>query len=271
MRGSVTLTETYAAALEQTGSRIFWAATALNNFISIGADTANAFAEAPAPVAPLYVRVDDPFREWYAHGFPQRPPIPRGHVMQVKKALQGPESARLWAILIDNVIRELDLKPCTHEPNLYFTSNYKGTGKCILFLRQVDDFAISCEDKSTAHDVISSINAKMTIDVKELGTIDRFNGVDITQTRNFIKLSNATYLKKILRHHLWMKDEFPLSKRPTPVRVAAADQRNLESSVPLTEHERETLETKLGFTYRQAIGELIYALVTCRPDISLSP
>ena len=35
----------------------------------------------------------------------------------------------------------------------------------------------------------------------------------------------------------------------------------------LTETQRETLEKKLGFTYRQAIGELIYALVTCRPDI----
>ena len=222
MREYVTLTETYAAALEQTGSRIFGAATALNNFISIGADAANAFAEAPAPVAPLYVCVDEPFREWYAHGFPQRPPIPRGHVMQVKKALQGhPESARLWAILIDNIIRELDLKPCAHEPNLYFTSNYKGTGKCILFLRQVDDFAISCEDKSTTHDVISSINAKMTIDVKELRTIDRFNSVDITQTHNFIKLSNAIYLKKILRHHLWMKNKFPLSKQPTPMKEAA--------------------------------------------------
>ena len=37
MRGSVTLAETYAAALEQTGSCIFWADTALNNFVSIGA------------------------------------------------------------------------------------------------------------------------------------------------------------------------------------------------------------------------------------------
>jgi deoxyuridine 5'-triphosphate nucleotidohydrolase len=271
MRGSVTLAETYAAALEQTGSRIFWAATALNNFVSIGADAANAFAEAPAPVAPLYVRVDEPFRQWYSNKFPHRPPIPRGHVMRVKKALQGhPESARLWAILIDNVIRDLNLQPCTHEPNLYFTTNYKDTGKRILFLRQVDDFAISCEDADLARDIISSINSKMTIDVKELGMIDRFNGVDITQTRNYIKLSNATYLKKIFRHHHWMLDEVPLSKRAVPMKDSTDYQRQLESSIPLTDQERDTLETKLGFTYRQAIGELIYALVTCRPDISFA-
>ena len=40
---------TYAASLDQTASRVFWAAVAINNFITIGADASNAFAEAPAP------------------------------------------------------------------------------------------------------------------------------------------------------------------------------------------------------------------------------
>ena len=31
MKGSVTLGETYAGSLDQTGARIFWAATAINN------------------------------------------------------------------------------------------------------------------------------------------------------------------------------------------------------------------------------------------------
>ena len=272
MRGSVTLAETYAAALEQTGSRIFWAATALNNFICIGADAANAFAEAPAPIAPLYVRVDDPFREWYHQKFPDRPKLEKYQVMKVLKALQGhPESARLWALLIDQIIRELNLKPCTHEPNLYYTTNYNGTGKTVLFLRQVDDFAISCQDKETATHVINNINSKMTIDVKELGMIDRFNGVDILQTRNFIKLSNATYFRKIFQHHHWMRDEYPLSKtKPVPMRDNPNFQRDLENAEPLTPEELAATEKKLGFTYRQAIGEMIYGLVTCRPDISFA-
>jgi deoxyuridine 5'-triphosphate nucleotidohydrolase len=272
MRGSVTLAETYAAALEQTGSRIFWAATAINNFICIGADAANAFAEAPAPVAPLYVRIDDQYREWYSKRYPDKPPIPKGHVMKVMGALQGhPESARLWAILIDKVIQQLNLKPCTHEPNLYYTTNYRDTGKTVLFLRQVDDFAISCEDKATARDVITSINDKMTIDVKELGMISRFNGVDVTQSRNFVRLSNATYLRKIFLHHTWLKDEHPLTKnRPIPMSDSASYQRKLEDAIPLTPEELDSVEKEMGFTYRQAIGELIYALVTCRPDISFA-
>ena len=47
-------------------------------------------------------------------------------------------------------------------------------------------------------------------------------------------------------------------------------QRSLEDATPLTTPELNAIEDRLGFSYRQAIGELIYALVTCRPDISFA-
>ena len=63
--------------------------------------------------------------------------------MRVKKALQGhPESTRLWTQLIDKIIQDLNLHPCKHEPNLYYSSDYMNTGKRVLFLPQVDDFAV---------------------------------------------------------------------------------------------------------------------------------
>ena len=89
MTGSVTLADTYANSLEQTGARIFWAATAAMNFTTIGADATNAFAEAPPPVAPLFVRIDQQYRDWYAHTFPHKPPIPPNYTLPVKGALQG--------------------------------------------------------------------------------------------------------------------------------------------------------------------------------------
>ena len=47
--------------------------------------------------------------------------------MQVKKALQGhPESPRLWATLIDGIIKKLGFRACQHEPFLYAHDNYKG-------------------------------------------------------------------------------------------------------------------------------------------------
>ena len=47
-------------------------------------------------------------------------------------------------------------------------------------------------------------------------------------------------------------------------------QRALEEATPLTIAELNAIEDRLGFSYRQALGELIFALVTCRPDISFA-
>jgi deoxyuridine 5'-triphosphate nucleotidohydrolase len=270
MKGTVTLGDTYASSLDQTGSRIFWAATAINNYITIGADASNAFAEAPAPKAPLYVTIDQPFRDWYKDKYPDKPDIPKDYVLPVHGALQGhPESARLWAKLIDKIIQELDLKPCTHEPCLYYTNNYNNKGQKILFLRQVDDFAVACESRTLASDIISKINDKMTIDVKELGLISRFNGVDVQQSRQYIKIYNKTYINKILVRHPWINnDEHFDPIFPLPMISDNHYLHKLEEQPVPTAQEIKQLESEFGFGYRQAIGELIYALVTCRPDIS---
>lgn len=268
-RGTVTLAETYASALEQNAARVFWAVTAMKNWTAIGADATNAFAEAGAPVAPLYVYCDDQFRNWYKKR--KNKELKKGMVMKVKKALQGhPESPRLWMELIDRIIRELGLQPCTHEPNLFYTSDYNNTGKSILFLKQVDDFAISCSDPALADSVIAAIDDKMSIKVKKLGLISRFNGVDIEQTRDYIKVYNKTYIEKFCLNHPWLSDTVPPARFATPMKSDNSYIRKLEESEPLSEKDRLKFEQQLGFSYRQAIGELIYALTTCRPDISFA-
>ena len=124
--------------------------------------------------------IDIQYREWYKSRNPDAPDIPDDAVLPVYGALQGhPEAARLWSKLIDGIIKNLGLTPTTHEPCLYSTSNYNNSGKKVLFLRQVDDFAVACEDKNTAIDIINTTNSKMTIDVKQLGQISQFNCVDI--------------------------------------------------------------------------------------------
>lgn len=271
MQGTVTLAETYASSLEQTQARIFWTAAAINNSIVIGSDASNAYAKAPPPIAPLYICIDNQYQEWYKTRYSNKPPIPKGAVMKVQCALQGhPESARLWSKLIDKIIKTLGLTPCTHESNLYYCSNYNKLNTSILLLRQVDDFAIACDNKEIAHQVTKQINSKLTCKIKELGITQQFNGVDITQTCNYIKLTAKTYISKIEKNHKWLSNFNNLSLPPTPMSDDPAYLQTLEQAKPLSPHQQQHLKNTLGFTYKQAIGELIYALVICRPDISFA-
>ena len=42
----------------------------------------------------------------------------------------------------------------------------------------------------------------------------------------------------------------------------------IEVAIPMDTKELHKVEKEYGFSYREGIGELIYAMVTCRPDIS---
>ena len=58
MKGTVTLGEIYAASLDQTCTKIFWALNAAKDNIVVGADASNAFVEAHVPCASLYIKLD---------------------------------------------------------------------------------------------------------------------------------------------------------------------------------------------------------------------
>ena len=257
---------TYAKALDQVGAKIFWASCALKNMIVRGADASNAFAEADSPKIPLFVRIDAPFRDWWKSK--GRGDIPLHYVLPVKRALQGhPEAPRAWATKIDSILqRKLGLKPTTHENCLYYGIH---KGKEILFLRQVDDFAVGCSDDSICKDIIRLIDNEMTIQIKDLGIVDRFNGLDIHQTDKFIKISNATYIKKIINEHPSMFEDFKPHTTPIPNMDDKTYVRMLENATPpSTPVDRSKLQLEMNFNYRQAVGELIFAMTTCRPDIS---
>ena len=61
-------------------------------------------------------------------------------------------------------------------------------------------------------DVIKAINAKLSIDIKVLGVINRFICVDIEQTQDFIKIQNRTYIEKILSVKGWVHADIPANK-----------------------------------------------------------
>jgi hypothetical protein len=266
-RELTTFGHTYANSLDAPSERLFWALlVAKLGLTAIGADVSNAFAEAPAPHAPVYMYIDETFRDWWEKHL-QRPPIPKEcSVVQVCKAIQGhPESPRLWEKHIDRILRDMNFIPTRHEPCLY-----RGNvdGNTVLFLRQVDDFSVAAKDKSICSRIISYINTKMSMDVKDLGVITRFNGMDIHQTRFYIKITCEKYIHKMLQSHNWLH-RGPLPNQPIPLPAEAEFVKTIEQAIPpATQMEQQNLQKEMGFSYRSVIGELIWPMVKCRPDFA---
>ena len=265
-RSATTLGHTYANSLDAPSERLFWALVAQRSLIAVGADVSNAFAEADGPEQSLYMYIDDAYRDWWTNHL-GRPSLPKEcNVVRVHKAIQGhPESPRLWERHIDRILRDMGFQPTRHEPCLY-----SGTvaGEIVLFLRQVDDFAVAAKSVDTCAQIIAHINSKMSMDVKNLGIIDRFNGVDIFQTKHYVKLTCERYIKKMLQHHGWLI-EGPLPINPIPLPAEGHFLKSLEDAIlPPTSTERDTLRDEMGFNYRQVVGEILWPCVKCRPDIS---
>jgi hypothetical protein len=262
---AVTIAETYAACVEQPAQRLYWALVAALNLTAIGCDVGNAFAEAPAPSQPFYMYIDDQFRDWWENCL-GRAPIPRGHVLKVNKALQGhPEAPRLWHKHIDKILtQQLGFTATTHETCLY---QKRIDGDLVILLRQVDDFSIASTNPTHCETVRKEIESRMQNPLNDLGTIKRFNGIDILQARDFVKISCETYVDKIVLHHGWQNEI--ASNQPIPMRADSESLRKLElSKGPDDPADAQALETEMGFSYRQAIGELIFAMTVGRIDIS---
>ena len=61
----------------------------------------------------------------------------------------------------------------------------------------MDDFLISSKDEQTAQAEFDLIQKDLKEPMKMFGIVTAFNGTDISQTRNFIKVSCRTYIGKL--------------------------------------------------------------------------
>ncbi len=109
---------TYAACLEQASDCIFWALCALKNKLVFGFGMSNAFAEAPAPKAPLYLKVDVAYKNWW---YKKTAYVLEGdYYVKVQHAIQGhPKSPRLWQLFVDNILITIGFQATRHEPCIY--------------------------------------------------------------------------------------------------------------------------------------------------------
>jgi hypothetical protein len=134
----VTIAETYAACVEQPIHRLAWAITAGINYIALGCNVSNAFAE---PSILFFMEVDAQFLDWWVNclGYD---PLPVRWVMLILCNLEGhPEAPQLWHkhiyfILVNN----LGSNHTTHKEPGPYLKHHPEHDLILFILQQVDDF-----------------------------------------------------------------------------------------------------------------------------------
>jgi Reverse transcriptase (RNA-dependent DNA polymerase) len=177
------------------------------------------------PTEQCYLTIDDDaYLSWYKkhHGHALDPCT---HVIPVLKSLQGhPEAGALWEKMITKILGTLGFKSTTHERNLY---HGKIDRNAVLICRMmVDDYAIACRDPTVADKIIAHISKAAT--TASLGVGSHFNGIDIVQSCDYIKLHCETYIDRMLQTHGW--------SHPSP------NESNCHDSVPISPGSIESLQ-----------------------------
>jgi len=185
--------------------------------------------------------------------------------------MQGhPESPRLWEKHADAILQDLGLTPTIHEPCLY---SGMIAGQRVIFMRQVDDFAIAAPDEHTANILLDMIDDHLKIPLKRQGLVDMFNGIDVSQTCNYIKISCHTYIEKFCKKYLgtWLNKVQLTENCPTPLLTDATWIKKFIAAIgPSDPKEQTALATKMQVKYKAGVGELIWAMTTCHPDIAFT-
>jgi hypothetical protein len=142
----------------------------------------------------------------------------------------------------------------------------------------VDDFAIVSRSQDTAEKLIQVINSHAMMDSQGIGVrtvqgiSSHYNGIDVHQTQDYIKLSCETYIKWVLQTHDW---ETPSPRESDQHDLVPMSSDNAAKLLTMkgpmegsTEHRK--LEEEMRYSYHQVLGELIYAYVICHLDIGFA-
>jgi hypothetical protein len=115
------------------------------------------------------------------------------------------------------------------------------------------------------------IDDKLTIPMKRQGFLDMYNGIDVLQTRHYIKISCTSYINKICEKYLlsWMQNYTSTDDRPTPLPTDPAWMKKFVAATGDPDPKAQAkLAKSMEISYRSGVGELIWAMTTCRPDMA---
>ena len=110
------------------------------------------------------------------------------------------------------LVDEFDFQTCIHEPCLYYKTDEDNN--LMLIVRQVDDILLCHKSTEECDKMANKLQKKLTFPLNFLGTVQKFNGVDVDQTKHFNDIHCWTFIDKVVTHHQWENE--PCRTPPTP-------------------------------------------------------
>ncbi|PSS33155.1 Endonuclease, partial [Actinidia chinensis var. chinensis] len=173
-----------------------------------------------------------------------------GKVCRLRKSIYGlKQSPRAWFHRFSEVVLSMGFKQC-HSDHTCFLRR-QSQGRCIIISVYVDDIIITGDDALGIVQVKCGL--RKVFDIKDLGPLRYFLGIEVARSRHGISLSQRKYSLDLLQ------DTGMLGCRPASTPMVPNLKISAESGELLSDPS----------IYQRLVGRLIY-LTNTRPDLTFA-
>lgn len=178
--------------------------------------------------------------------------LQQGQSLMLDKAIYGlKNSGRAWFLTLSKELTRLGFTQCVSDQCLW---TFEKDNTVIHMLIYVDDFLVVTNNKDKLKDIMLNLNKKFIINC--LGDASFYLGMRIIRNiqDKSITLDINAYIQVLLQKFK-MQECNSVTTPMQPNQVLRKGK--LEDKLPNVDHQ----------TYRSLVGALLYAALTCRPDI----
>ncbi|CAI7799941.1 unnamed protein product [Closterium sp. NIES-54] len=229
--------QTFAPVGRHTSVRILLCIAAVKHRPLRKIDVSSAFLY---PIVDAIIYVEQP------HAFEEEGDA----ICLLQKSLYGikQQAPRLWQQHLHGILIELGFQHLPHDQGMY---RLESRGHFILLVAYVDDLLYTGDDTDLLDRFEREIQEKLEVTIDH--EVTQFPGLNVTQTVDTSHLSAAMYAETLAK-------KFGIA----PVGVTTPFR------IPPPNHEPDTTPLSPADLrlYQQQLGCLLFAAVTCRPDLS---
>jgi hypothetical protein len=227
--------ETYSPVVDAATTKILFAVAAFHGWTIRQADAVLAFLNGRLPT-PVHMIQPTGFEKGEKGTL----------VCEVVQALYGlTTSPRIWYDTVTAVMKRLGFRTSPYDPGLWIST----TRKHLYVSAHVDDFKVVSADPKDADWVILKLMEHF--EIKDLGRIKHYLGIDVTMTDDGIKLSQESYIDALL-------ESFGMNQ-------ARPHQMPLDQGIVIDDLPDPSINVT---EYQRGVGSLQYLSDKTRPDIA---